>query len=100
MNTLRVAFVATLLSASSAYADAAPHWTAAIVTGRASESLSNTAPAATPATPANPANPTGIGTSPHWTAFIGTGQATEANALSAAKASATGAPTTSAHWTS
>lgn len=94
MNPLRVAFIATLLSASSAYADAAPHWTAAIGTGHASESTSKNASAA-PST-----NTTGVATALHWSAFIGTGRAAEASHLPVAKSSAGGSPTATAHWTS
>ena len=94
MSPLRVAFMAALLSASSAYADAAPHWTAAIGTGHASASTSNDASAA-PST-----NTTGVATALHWSAFIGTGRAAEANQLPVAKSSAGASPTASAHWTS
>ena len=94
MDTLRVAFMAALLSVSSAYADAAPHWTAAIGTGHASESTSNNVSAA------RLTNTTSVATSAHWSAFIGTGRASEANRFSAAKSSAVGSPTASAHWTS
>jgi hypothetical protein len=93
MNPLRIAFMAALLSASSAYADTAPHWTAAIGTGHASESTSHKASAA----PSR--NTTGVTTVPHWSAFIGTGRA-EANRLPAAKPSAGGSPTATAHWAS
>ena len=94
MNTLRIGFVAALLSASSAYADVAPHWTAAIGTGHASESTSNSALTAVST------NTTRVAISPHWSAFIGTGRATEENPVSAAKSSTGGSPTASAHWTS
>jgi hypothetical protein len=94
MNTLRIAFAAALLFASSAYADATPHWTAAIGTGHASESTSNRASIATRT------HRTSVGTSPHWTAFIGTGRTTEAKHSATAKASAAGSPAASAHWTS
>ena len=90
MNTLRVTLIAALLSASSAYADAAPHWSAAIGTGRASNSASS----------ATPTNATDLATSPHWSASIGTGRATDATHISFAKSSAAGRPTASAHWTS
>ena len=93
MNTLRVAFVAALLSAPSVHA-AAPHWTAAIGTGHASESTSNSA-----STVAS-TNATGVVTSPHWSAFVGTGHATAANNLNAAKSFNSGSRTASAHWTS
>ena len=93
MNTLRIAFVATLLSASSAYADSALHWTAAIGTGHVSESTSNNASTVTTT------RTTAVATSPHWSAFIGTGRATEANQSFAAKSSG-GTPTASTHWTS
>ena len=95
MNTRRIAFLAALLSASSAYADAAaPHWTAAIGTGHASASTSSSA-STTALT-----NTTGVATSPHWSAFIGTGRAAETNRLPAAKSSADPSPPASAHWTS
>jgi hypothetical protein len=94
MNTLRIAFAVALLSASSAYADSAPHWTAAIGTGRASQSTSNGASGA------RVANRTSVATSAHWSAFIGTGRASEANRFSAAKSSAVASPTASAHWAS
>ena len=95
MNTLRIAFVAALLSASSAYVDAAAlHWSAAIGTGHASESTSNNA-----STPA-PTNTTGVATALHRSAFIGTGHAAEASHLPVAKSSAGESPTATAHWTS
>ena len=94
MITLRIAFVAALLSTSSAYADGAPHWTAAIGTGHASESTS------TRAATVGATNTTGVATSPHWSAAIGTGRASEANRFSAAKSSTGGSPTASAHWAS
>ena len=94
MNPLRVVFIAALLSASSAYADAAPHWTEAIGTGHASESTSNNASAAPSA------NTTRVATALHWSAFIGTGHTAEANHLPVAKSSAGGSPTASAHWAS
>jgi hypothetical protein len=94
MNPLRVALIAALLSASTAYADAAPHWTAAIGTGHASESTSKNASAA-PST-----NTTSFATALHWNAFIGTGHAAESNPLPVAKSSAGGSPTATAHWTS
>ena len=92
MNTLRIAFVAALLSASSAHADSAPYWTAAIGTGHASESTS------TRASTGVSTNATGLATSPHWSAFIGTGGATEASCVAAAKSTG-GLPRASAHWT-
>jgi hypothetical protein len=94
MNTLRLTFAVALLSASSAYADAAPHWTAAIGTGQASQSTSNSASGT------RLASATVVATSAHWSASIGTGRASEANRFSAAKASGVGSPTASAHWTS
>jgi hypothetical protein len=90
MNTLRVTFMAALLSASSAYADAAPHWSAAIGTGRASNGTST----------ATPTNATGLATSPHWSASIGTGRVTNATHFSFAKPSTAGPLAASAHWTS
>ena len=94
MKPLRAAFLVSLLSASSAYADAAPHWTAAIGTGHASESTSNNAPAAAST------NTTDVATALHWSALIGTGRAAEANRPPVAKSSAGGSPTATAHWTS
>jgi len=93
MNTLRIAFVAALLSASSAHADSAPHWTAAIGTGHASESTS-----ARGSTGVSTST-TGLATSAHWSAFIGTGGATEASRVAAAKSTG-GQPRAAAHWTS
>jgi hypothetical protein len=94
MNTLRVAFVAALLSASSAHADPALHWTAAIGTGHASESTS------TSASTAATTRTTAIASAPHWSAFIGTGYANEAKPVLAAQSSVGASPTASAHWTS
>ena len=62
MNTLRMIFIAGLLSVSSAYAHDAGNWTAGIGTGHVSAS-SHTATAAS-------GNPS----SPHWSAAIGTGR--------------------------
>jgi hypothetical protein len=94
MNTLRATFIAALLSASSAYADTGPHWSAAIGTGRASDSTSNSV------STAKSTNATGFASAPHWSASIGTARATEAKRFSFAKSSAAGSPTASAHWTS
>ena len=95
MNTLRVAFVAALWSAFSAHVDAAaPHWTAAIGTGRASESTSINASVAPSTTT------TSVRSAHHWSASIGTGRAAEASHLAVAKSSADGSPTATAHWTS
>jgi hypothetical protein len=93
MNTLRVAFAAALLAASSTYADAS-HWTAAIGTGHVSESTSRTASTAASTNTAR------LATAPHWSAFVGTGRAAEANPLAVAKSSTGGTPSASAHWTS
>jgi hypothetical protein len=94
MNTLRIAFAVALLSASSAYADSAPHWSAAIGTGHVSQNTSNSV--------SGPrlASTTSVATPAHWSAFIGTGRASEVNHFSAAKPSVVGSPTASAHWTS
>lgn len=96
MNTLRVSFLAALLSASSAYAGAAPHWSAAIGTGHASSSNSTAtestakgvptsahsghATEATKSSPAELATSGPVNASPHWTSKIGTGHASESNA--------------------
>ncbi len=74
-NPLRLVFLAALLSASSAYADSAPHWTAAVGTGRASSSTSSPAPTDSTAVPS----------SAHWSASIGTGRASDASPRSAGK---------------
>jgi len=94
MSPLRVVSLAALLFASSAYADAPLHWTAAIGTGHAFESTSNIKSTA-PSTTAS-----GAATALHWSAAIGTGRAGEANHVPVAKSSADGSPTASAHWTS
>jgi hypothetical protein len=94
MSTLRLTFIAALLSAASAYADAAPHWSAAIGTGRASNSTSNGA------SPATPTNATSLARSPHWSAFIGTGRASDATDVSFEKPSTARLLAPSAHWTS
>jgi hypothetical protein len=92
MNTLRIAFVATLLSASSVYADTAPHWSAAIGTRHASSSSSSiTSPVAS-------TNTAGFNSSPHWSAFIGTGRSFEGTRVSSAKSSAATKVSASAHW--
>jgi hypothetical protein len=90
MNTRRVTFIAALLFAASAYAEAAPDWSAAIGTGRASNSAST----------ATPTNATDLASSSHWSAFIGTGRATDADGFSVAKPSTAGPLAASAHWTS
>ena len=90
MNTLRLAFIAALLSASSAYAAAAPHWSSAIGTGRASSSNST----ATESTAGGVPGPA------HWTASIGTGHATEATKSSPATSATSGPVNVSLHWTS
>ena len=93
MNTLRITFIAGLLSISSAYAQDAGNWTAAIGTGRVS--------ASSQVTTASAGNPS----SPHWSASIGTGQAAEdssrrdGDSVAALRASATSSHA-DAHWTS
>jgi hypothetical protein len=94
MNTLRIAFITALLSASSAYADAAD-WTATIGTGHVSNSHST---ASLPNASAPTA--TGISSSAHWSAFIGTGHATEATQQPVANAASVGPVNVSAHWAS
>jgi hypothetical protein len=95
MKTLRATFIAAaLLSAASAYADVAPHWSAAIGTGRVSESTSKSTSQATPA------SASGIASAPHWSASIGTGRANDAPPVSSAKSPNAARPTASAHWTS
>jgi hypothetical protein len=94
MNTLRLTLIAALLSSTSAYADTAPNWTAAIGTGHASQSASR--PTATAAS----TNPTGRASSPRWSAYIGTGRVTEAGHVSVAKSATAGSPTAPLHWTS
>ena len=89
MKTLQVTFIAALLSASSAYA-ATPHWSAAIGTGRASNS----------ATTATLATPTGVPSSPNWTASIGTGHAAVAPSQRSERVSASGLVVAAPHWTS
>jgi hypothetical protein len=93
MNTLRVIFVALLLSASSAYADSATHWSAAIGTGRASSSSNS-------ASVASQANADRLVSSPYWSASIGTGRATQASHFSVANSSTAESATASAHWSS
>jgi hypothetical protein len=93
MNTLRVTVIALLLSASSAYADTAPHWSAAIGTGRANGSSHS-------ASVASQANADRLVSSPYWSASIGTGHATEASHFSVAKSSTAESAAASAHWTS
>jgi hypothetical protein len=88
MNTLRMTFIAALLAASSAYANAATDWTAAIGTGHAADGNA-TAPAAT-----------GVPSSPHWSASIGTGHAADSASPSSARSSTSGSTTAAAHWTS
>ena len=90
MNTLRISVIAALLSASSAYAGAAPHWSAAIGTGHASSSNST----------ATQSTASGVPSSAHWTASIGTGHATNATKSSPAKSATSGPVNASAHWTS
>jgi hypothetical protein len=70
MNKLYMAFVAALLSGSSAYADIAPHWTTAIGTGHASERTSRSASTGTAT------NTSTVSSAPHWSALIGTGRVT------------------------
>jgi hypothetical protein len=89
MNTLRIAFVTALLSASSAYADPALHWTAAIGTGRASSSASTTVPT----------KPAGVAGRAHWSAFIGTGRAFDGARIVSTESSTVAPLTVSAHWT-
>ena len=90
MNTLRTSVIAALLSASSAYAGAAPHWSAAIGTGHVASSSST----------ATESTATGVPSTPHWTASIGTGRATEATKSAPAKSVASGPVNAAAHWTS
>ncbi len=90
MNTLRVSFIAALLSVSSAYAGAAPHWSAAIGTGHASSSNAT----------ATESTAKGVPSSAHWTASIGTGHPTEATNSSPAKSATSGPVDVSPHWTS
>jgi hypothetical protein len=109
MNTLRITLMATLLAASSAYAQdglnssarigtghpasnpreatlstgkpGAPHWSAAIGTGRASTVVvRSTSEQAVPA-----ASAAGEARA-HWTSRIGTGRASETSASAAASA--------------
>jgi hypothetical protein len=65
MNTVRIIFVAGLLSVSSAYAQDGANWSAAIGTGRASATAQTTVVSA------------GSPSSPHSTAAIGTGRVAE-----------------------
>jgi hypothetical protein len=90
MNTIRVSFIAALLSASSAYAGAAPHWSAAIGTGRASSSDSTL----------TQSRASGVPSPAHWSASIGTGHATEATKSLPARPAASKPVNASAHWTS
>lgn len=89
MNTLRISFLAALLSTASAYAGAAPHWTAAIGTGRASNTDSTVIQSKASGTPG----------SAHWTASIGTGRVSEASKPPRATAAVAGLVTASPHWT-
>ncbi len=79
MNTLRIAFVAALLSASSAHTDSAPHWTAAIDRPRLGKHFGS---AARPACRPIQLAPGGVTALER---FIGTGGATEASRVAAAK---------------
>jgi hypothetical protein len=90
MNTLHATFIAAILSASSTYADATPHWTAAIGTGRASNGNAT----------ATLATATGLPSSPHWSASIGTGHATDATSQPFAKSSTSSLVAAAPHWTS
>jgi hypothetical protein len=88
MNTLRITLIAAMLTASSAYANAAaPHWTAAIGTGQAS---STDAAVTVPSTTGRPHEP-------HWSASIGTGQVARQPAT---KPSESGVVVAGPHWTS
>lgn len=87
MNTLRISFIAALLSASTAYAGAAPHWTATIGTGQASSSTAIQSKA------------NGVPSSAHWAASIGTGHAAEASKSSRPASVASGPVSASPHWT-
>lgn len=89
MNTLRLTFIATLLSTSSAYVGAAPDWTAAIGTGHASDSR----------TTATLSTATGVPSSPHWSASIGTGHAADAINHRSTESLKSEPPTADAHWT-
>lgn len=88
MNTLRAAFIATLLSSASAYADGGSHCMAAIGTRGAAQSTPSSAATAAAK------NPMGLPASPDWSAFIGTGCAAELNAgtVSSAVAAARAQP--------
>ncbi len=85
MNTLRISFIAGLLSASSAYADTAPHWSTAIGTGR----VSSSSPTATPST-ATESTASGVPSPAHWTAFIGTGHVSQGDQSSPSKSATPG----------
>ena len=89
MNTLRISVIAALLSASSAYAGAEPHWTAAIGSGHASSSTSQRIQSPS----------SGVPSAAHWTASIGTGHAFD-NSWPTVSPSVAPAPANAAlHWT-
>jgi hypothetical protein len=90
MNSLRISVIAVLLSASSAYAGAAPHWSAAIGTGHVLSRDST----------ATELTASGVPAPAHWTASIGAGHATEAAKSSPATSATSGPVTASAHSSS
>jgi hypothetical protein len=88
MKTLRITFIAAVLTASSAYASAAsPDWTAAIGTGHASSA--DTA-VTVPSTTEQPS-------AAHWSASIGTGQVARPVSV---KPPASGVVVAGPHWAS
>jgi hypothetical protein len=72
MRSFRLIFVSGLLTGMTAYAQAAPDWSAYIGTGHAADSRNFAAASSAPLEPAATASRP---STPHWTAFIGTGQA-------------------------